>query len=135
MSSSTRKTWMWAEACAVLEEAEQLHRRFFSLLGVPARLPVWEPPADVLARDGEIWVVVALPGVDPESVELSVTPTGLSIRAERTPPLTALEGARVVRLELPYGRFERTIDLPPGRYVLAERRLANGCLELRLIEG
>jgi hypothetical protein len=28
--------------------------------------------------------------------------------------------------------MRRRIDLPPGRYVLTERRLDNGCLHLRL---
>jgi hypothetical protein len=38
-----------------------------------------------------------------------------------------------VRLEIPYGRMRRRIDLPSGRYVLGERRLERGCLHLRLI--
>jgi hypothetical protein len=38
----------------------------------------------------------------------------------------------VVRLEIPYGRMRRRVELPPGRYVLTERRLEHGCLHLRL---
>jgi hypothetical protein len=38
----------------------------------------------------------------------------------------------VVRLEIPYGRMRRRIDLPPGHYALLERQLERGCLFLRL---
>jgi hypothetical protein len=38
----------------------------------------------------------------------------------------------VVRLEIPYGRMRRRIDLPPGRYALRENRFENGYLFLRL---
>jgi len=37
-----------------------------------------------------------------------------------------------VRLEIPYGRMRRRIDLPPGHYALVERQLDRGCLFLRL---
>jgi len=48
---------MWAEACALLDEAERKHRRFFELLAVPAARPVWEPPADIFADGSELQVV------------------------------------------------------------------------------
>jgi hypothetical protein len=38
----------------------------------------------------------------------------------------------VVRLEIPYGRMRRRVELPPGHYVLVERQLDRGCLFLRL---
>jgi hypothetical protein len=38
----------------------------------------------------------------------------------------------VVRMEIPYGRMRRRVDLPPGRYALIERRLDHGCLYLSL---
>jgi hypothetical protein len=40
----------------------------------------------------------------------------------------------VVRLEIPYGRMRRRIDIPPGRYALVERRLDRGWLYLRLVK-
>ena len=39
---------MWAEACALLEEAERKHRHFFNLLAAP-QPPVWEPPANIFS--------------------------------------------------------------------------------------
>ena len=123
--------WMWSEACAMLEEAEQRHRRFFELLTLPARRPVWEPPVDVFVVAGELYIVAAMPGVRPDAVAVELSSDGLWIRAHSQLPLQSGE-ARIVRLEIPYGRMRRRIDLPPGHYALVERRLDRGCLFLRL---
>jgi HSP20 family protein len=132
MNTNLRKSWMWAEACALLDEAERKHRHFFELLAVPSNAPAWEPPADIFAEGSELQVVIALPGARAEDVAVQITPNGLQIDTTVAPPSL---GARmkVVRLEIPYGRMRRRVDLPPGRYALVERRLDRGCLFLRLI--
>jgi HSP20 family protein len=122
---------MWAEACALLEDAERKHRHFFELLSVPATRPVWEPPADIFTDGAQLHVVVALPGARAEAVTVQITATGLQIDTTVPPPAVGT-AMNVVRLEIPYGRMRRHIDLPPGRYVLVERRLDSGCLHLRL---
>ena len=122
---------MWAEACALLDEAERKHRRFFELLAAPASHPVWEPPADIFAEGSEVQVVVALPGARAEDVVVQILPTGLQIETIVPPPSLSAQ-VNVVRLEIPYGRMRRRIDLPPGRYALTERQLDRGCLFLRL---
>jgi HSP20 family protein len=124
-------SWMWDEALTAFERAERRHRRFFALLSVRGPLPAWEPPADVFETDEEVWIVVALPGVRAEQVALSVGPTELLVQTQREPPPT-LEFMRIRRMEIPYGTFERRIELPPGRYTLLEQRMVDGCLELRL---
>ena len=131
MDSYRRKSWMWAEACALLEEAERKHRQFFELLAAPTAQPVWEPPADIFAEGSLLNVVVALPGARADEVTVQITPTGLQIDTTVPPPAMGA-AMKVVRLEIPYGRMRRRIDLPPGRYVLVERRLDHGCLHLRL---
>jgi HSP20 family protein len=133
MNTNLRKSWMWAEACALLDEAERKHRRFFDLLTVPATRPVWEPPVDIFSDGSELEVIVALPGARPDEVVVQITQTGLLIDTTVPPPAI---GARmsVVRLEIPYGRMRRRIDIPPGRYALVERTLDRGCLYLRLVK-
>jgi HSP20 family protein len=131
MNSLRRKSWMWAEACALLDEAEHKHRHFFELLALPASRPVWEPPADIFADGSEVEVVVALPGAHPDEVTVQMIATGLQIDATSPPP-SPRSRMQIVRLEIPYGRMRRRIDLPPGRYALTERRLDRGCLYLRL---
>jgi HSP20 family protein len=131
MNSHRRKSWMWAEACALLDEAERKHRRFFELLAVPAARPVWEPPADIFVDGSDLEVVLALPGAQEEQVSVQLTPTGLQIETSVS-PISRSARMKVVRLEIPYGLMRRRIDLPPGRYALIERRLDRGCLYLRL---
>jgi len=120
---------MWAEACALLDDAERKHSQFFDLLSAPASSPVWEPPVDIFADDSEVRVVVALPGARAEDVTVQITPTGLAVETHVRPGAV---GMNVVRMEIPYGRMLRRLDLPPGRYALIERRLDHGCLYLRL---
>jgi HSP20 family protein len=131
MNAQRRKSWMWAEACALLDEAEHRHRRFFELLAVPSAAPVWEPPTNIFALGADLHVEVALPGARADDVVVQITSTGLLIETTVPPPAFPA-GVNVVRLEIPYGRMRRRIDLPPGRYALREHRLENGYLFLRL---
>ena len=59
---------MWAEACALLDRAEQLHRQFFEPAREGTRSARWEPPIDVLETERQLRIIVALPGVAPEAV-------------------------------------------------------------------
>ena len=126
---------MWAEACALLDAAERKHSQFFDPLSAPSSSPVWEPPADIFADDSEVRVVVALPGARSEDVTVQITSTGLAVETHVRPGAVGSSGSvgmNVVRMEIPYGRMRRRLDLPPGRYALIERRLDHGCLYLRL---
>lgn len=130
MSSHDPITSMWAEALAILEEAERTHRQYFRLIGTQTRGPVWEPPVDVFEADRELLIVIALPGVTPDSVRVIIDGGGLLVTGER--PVPGSTRAEIRRLEIPYGRFERYIDLPPGLFEVARRDLVNGCLLLSL---
>lgn len=131
MSSRDPMNWMLSEAIAQLNRAERMHRQFFSLAtAAETRASSWEPPIDVLETEDEVLIIVALPAVDPEAVHAIVTDGILVISGERTLP-EELRHARIHRLELPQGRFERRIRLPIGSYSVS-RFTANGCLILRL---
>lgn len=132
MRSIDHIAWMWDEALHALERAERRHRHFYGL-SVRARSaePLWEPPVDVFESDSEVLVCIALPGVVPETVVVQLAPAGLLVSAERPLP-PELAAMRVRRLEIPYGRFERQIELASGRYALLERHIADGCLTLKL---
>ena len=124
-------SWMWAEACEMLEQAQRLQRQFFRFGQASQTQPRWEPPMDVVAYGSEVQVTVALPGVAPEHVQVRVDSGALSVIALRTQPVSA-DVTSIHRLEIPYGRFERQIALPTGRYELLEQVCRNGCLLLRL---
>jgi HSP20 family protein len=131
MNGQRRQSWMWAEAWALLDQAERRHRHFFDMLNAPAAVPAWEPPANIFSLGGELHVSVALPGARSEDVSVQINASGLLIETTVAPPAFAA-GMNVVRLEIPYGHMRRRIDLPPGRYRLLEHRLENGYLFLRL---
>jgi HSP20 family protein len=123
--------WMLSEAIDTLARAERLHRQFFSLQpSAGSQESSWEPPIDVLETDREILILVALPGVDPEEVEAVIDGGTLIVSGRRVLP-AELRNARIHRLELPQGRFERRIALPIGRYAVS-RFAVNGCIVLRL---
>jgi len=121
---------MWAHAWEMLSQAERMHRQFFRLASSPRAQAVWEPPADVFEDGREVVVVVAMPGVPAESVEAIVDAGTLTVRGERPFPANA-SGCAVRQLELPYGYFERRIELPPGSFALDSHELSQGCLVLR----
>jgi HSP20 family molecular chaperone IbpA len=79
----------------------------------------------------ELWIIVALPGVEPGSVTVGVEGGTLVVGGERVQP-AALRRGRIHRLEIPHGRFERRAELPPGRFALDGTQLADGCLTLKL---
>ena len=82
----------------------------------------WEPPTDVLETQDAVLVLVALPGVDPDKVEIVIHNSGLSIAGERVLP-QELRTATIHRLELPQGRLpERHIPPPGGRYETPRQR-------------
>ncbi len=119
------KNQMWAEACAMLKRAEQLHRQFFEPTQGTAR---WEPPVDVFETERELLIIAALPGVAPEVVRVELEGETLVITGTRPLPSEG-RNANILRLEIPYGRFERRISFA-ARVRLAERVLSNGCLVL-----
>ncbi|MBL8858456.1 MAG: Hsp20/alpha crystallin family protein [Planctomycetes bacterium] len=122
--------WMWERAAELLERADKAQRRFFHLQQ-DARRACWEPPIDVFESAHEIAILIALPGVRAEDIEITLERASLVIAARRTLP-EAFSAAEVRRLEIPQGRFERRIPLAPGSYEILERRVVDGCLCLRL---
>lgn len=123
--------WMWVQACEVIVKAERLQRQFFQPSASQRALAVWEPPVDVFEDDAEILIVVAMPGVAAERVQVTHEAGALIVRGER-----ALSPAgsphRIRQLEIPYGAFERRIALPQQRLEIGAPELAQGCLTLRL---
>ena len=129
---SDAKNQMWAEACALIKQAEQLHRQFFEPSCEGARTARWEPPVDMFETERQLWIIAALPGVAPEAVCVEIEGPTLTIAGIRPLPFKG-RNANIVRLEIPYGRFERRIALSP-RLRLAERELSNGCLVLTFVK-
>ena len=122
--------WMWSDALSMLSRAERMHQQLFQPVGRRAQI-AWEPPVDVLETEHEVLVLAALPGVDVAKVEAAIEGGMLVIAGHRTQP-PELRTAVIHRLELPQGRFERRVPLPPGRYAEVHRSEAHGCLVISL---
>ena len=131
MTNDDSRNWMWSEALQMLARAERLHREVFTPAPGSQRGVNWEPPTDVLETADAVLIFVALPGVDPEKVDLAIRGGVLMISGERVLP-DELRTAVIHRLELPQGRFERHVPLPAGLYGTPRSGVANGCLVIRL---
>jgi HSP20 family protein len=131
MSNRDSTAWMWAEACHMLEQAERMHQQFFRL-GTPRGVrTAWEPPVNVF-EDAESYIImVALPGVPPECIEVLLESSSIVVRASCDVPFGP-RAREVRRLEIPYGYFERRIQLPAMRFEVVQREVVNGCLILNL---
>ena len=128
MTSRDFSNWMWGEALSMLERAERLQRQFFQHAAV-----AWEPPVDIVETTDGLRVQVALPGVPAEAITVGLDPSGLRVSALRAFACRD-DTMNVLRLEIPYGRFERHIGLPLGDpyapLELVDKQLADGVLTL-----
>lgn len=109
-----RGAWPFVSAAEVEERFEQLVRRRWLVSSGAGAAPhphTDTPPADVFVVDGEVWVEVDLPGVDPDSVQVELQGRDLLIEAERRTRVPA-QGARAAAVERPQGRVRRRIPLP-----------------------
>lgn len=131
MPTRNHTDWMWAEACDLLDQADRMHRQFFRPAGYGRPQGMWEPPVDVFEDELELVIVVALPGVPADRIEVTTESGELVVRAQSRLPFAGARRA-VRRLEIPYGHFERRIRLPDARYDNSTHELENGCLTLRL---
>lgn len=68
------------------------------------------PPVNVREDEECIEVLAALPGYQPDSLDVRVEGDVLVLEGERTPP--AVAGGRLTRQERWYGKFRREIALP-----------------------
>jgi HSP20 family protein len=125
------RNWMWADAVDLIDRVQRLHQQSFAPVRSAGGAPGWEPPADMLETDSQVLVLVALPGVDVEQTEAVIEDGILIVRGSRILP-AELRTAKIHRLELPQGRFERRLPLPVGRYEAVRRSSLHGCLLVTL---
>lgn len=127
MNSGRSRNWMWADAVDLIDRVQRLHQQSFAPARSGGGAPSWEPPADMLETDDEVLVLVALPGVDLDQTEAIIEDGVLIVRGHRILP-AEVRTAKIHRLELPQGRFERRLPLPAGRYEAVHRSSVHGCL-------
>ncbi len=83
--------------------------RAMDTLGIRGGERDWCPPIDVIETGDSVYVEVELPGIDPETVDVTLAGHMLTVTAPIPPP--KVEG-HVRRRERPRGRFKRSVPLP-----------------------
>jgi len=105
--------------------------RFFTDEGAQRAAP-WLPAAEGRIEDGAYVIQLALPGVDPKDVEVSLMDNVLTVKGERKANHDTSGKDYFVR-EVAYGAFQRGMTLPEGVDASkVEAKYANGMLEVRV---
>lgn len=102
----------------------------------PQAAPVWAPAMDMYETSESVVVLLDLAGVEPDRTEVHAEPHMLVIRGvrrERRSPSRPDEQRSYLALEIPYGRFERSVRLPAGLDTAGARAsYREGFLEITL---
>ena len=122
---------MWAEACALIQRADGIRNEFFQPISSDEGRPQWEPPIDIVMNGDTFYVVVALPGVDPDGIKVTIDRQTLRVSGVR-PIFPGARSGSIKRLEIPYGQFDRRIQFSVRRLQVVERKFENGCLMINL---
>jgi HSP20 family protein len=86
--------------------------RLMSMAASGTRAPLGMPLDVYRSEDGTYHIEADLPGVDPDSVEVTVEQGALTLRADRTPHYGDTD--QVVVAERPQGSFTRQLSLGEG---------------------
>src|SRR5205809_559860 len=100
--------------------------------GEAAQRSSWLPAAEGRLEDGTYVIQLALPGVDPKDVKVSLMDNVLTVKGERQADHDTAGRDYFVR-EVAYGAFQRDFALPEGvNAAHVEAKSANGMLEVRV---
>jgi HSP20 family protein len=103
-------------ATDLLQQAERIQRNFWQITASAGfrlssdRKPSWEPPVNIVETDESVWVILAIPGVSEDRLEVRVEKGELVITGDRPLPECCIDG-ELKLWEIPLGRFERRLRL------------------------
>ncbi len=133
MSNLTR--WdPWRNTLSLREAMDRLLEESFLKPSEGSLLPVGEEglAVDVYTTDDDVIVKAAVPGVDPEDIDISIVGDTLTIRGEIRSE-EEISDENYVRRECRYGAFRRSLVLPTAvEDEAAEAEIENGVLKLIL---
>jgi len=112
---------------------DQFLRFFDGVTDEAAQRPAsWLPEAEGRIDDGTYVIQLALPGVDPKDVAVSLMDNVLTVKGERKQDPDTTDKDYFVR-EVAYGGFQRSFTLPEGVDAAnVEAKYANGMLAVRI---
>lgn len=92
-----------------LDAAWMQGERAMDVMGLRGRLI--GPPMDVIERPDSILIVVDVPGISPEQLDVTVSGNLLTVQGIHPAPILAADES-LQRQERPQGAFKRSIPLP-----------------------
>ena len=115
------------------QDAEDVFERFFGGATDEAdQRPSWRPAAEGRIEDGTYVIQLALPGMDPKDVEVSLMDNVLTVKGERKADHDTAGKDYFIR-EVAYGAFQRNFALPEAvDAAQVEAKYAKGMLEVRV---
>ena len=134
------RSWLgpgWDPSGDLAAIQQEMNRLFESFLGhgsgaVQSAERAWAPPMDVCETQTDLRILVELPGITQNQIQIEIVDGVLTIRGERHPD-PAFRQDQLIRMERRYGPFSRSLNLPPivdAEGVRAAYR--GGVLEVRL---
>ena len=131
---TTMLRWSPTRQFHVHADVDDLFPRFFHGAPDEAAQPAasWVPAAEGRLEEGTYVIQLALPGVDPKDVTVSLMDNVLTVKGERKADDDTAGKDYFVR-EVAYGTFQRRFALPEGvDAAQVEATSANGMLEVRV---
>jgi len=120
----------WEEFDRLQEHVNHMLSGFFERLPRAGRPVDFAPAVDLYLTDHHLVLRFNLPGVVEDDVDISATPTAITIRGERDQPADAVS---YYRHEWAYGLFERHVELPqPVVPELLSARYFDGIFEITI---
>ncbi len=115
----------------------ELNRLFTAFVetnkGVGASASSWDPNVDLLDDGDKIRVLIELPGVEGEDVQVTIRGRVLTVRGTKKGRTRSREGIRFFCMERYFGSFVKSVPLPrPVNTHQARTLLKNGLLEIIL---
>jgi len=93
----------------------------------------WSPPVDVAEDTDQYMITADVPGVDPDSIEVTLENGILTLRGERQPEQSEEELAKYKRMERVRGTFYRRFTLPDtADSEKVQARCRNGVLAISI---
>jgi HSP20 family molecular chaperone IbpA len=118
----------------VQEQIDLLVEKLSELSGSPGVGSQWTPPVSFWEGKSEMLVTLDVPGVPREAIQVMVNRGVLEITGTRQVRAPEEERQFALKyLEHPFGKFRRTLPLPPGAHTEGlEARVKDGVLEIRI---
>jgi HSP20 family protein len=106
-----------------------------SLPAFAGRMTGFNPEVECYNKDGNLIYRLAIPGVDPKNVDLSIVGGQVVVKGERAAPAELKDDNWLVQ-EFRYGQFERSFNLPEGVDIdKVSATFNNGVLEITVPAG